>query len=136
MEPAVPLKIRRLCWLVRGVALLLLTSVLLLYLGSWLFPDLALWDQHWARVARVGGLPIKAPSLMDGMDRFLAGASTLPYLACLAWAFHHLNGMLRGFEREFERATVRHLRAFSGLLLLAKGLSLGAVHVAWRSTRG
>lgn len=131
MNPAVPAKIRRLCWLVRGVAIALLASVLVLYLGSWLFPDLALWDQHWARVARVGGLPIKSLGLMDGMDRFLAGASTLPYLGCLAWAFHHLNGMLRGFERGefFERATVRHLRAFSGLLLLAKGLSLGAMHV-------
>ena len=60
MDTTVSPKIRRLCWLVRAVAIVLLGSVLLLYLGSWLFPDLAVWDQHWARIARVGGLPVKA----------------------------------------------------------------------------
>ena len=125
------IKIRRLCWLVRAVALVLLASVLLLYLGSWLFPEWALWDNHWARMARIGGLPAKASASLQGADYFLVGAACLPYLACLALAFFHLDRMLRAFERGdfFERATVRHLRAFAGLLLLAKALSFAANHI-------
>jgi hypothetical protein len=127
----VPLKIRRLCWLVRAVGVALLASVLFLYLASWLLPDLALWDQHWARMARIGGLPVKAANAFSGGARFLVGALMLPYLACLVWAFHHLNRLLAGFERGdfFERVTVKHLRGFAGYLLLAKALSLAAVHV-------
>jgi len=131
MTEPVPLKIRRLCWLVRGVGVLLLVSVFVLYLSTWAFPDLDVWKQHWARIASVGALPPRAAASFEGMDRFLVGAASVPYLACLAWAFFHLHRMLRGFERGafFERSTVRHLRTFSGLLLLAKFLSLGAAHI-------
>jgi hypothetical protein len=124
-------KIRRLCWLVRGLAALWLALVLFLYLGTWLAPEWSLWDLHWARLARVGGLSTKAVGQFAGADRVLVGAAALPYLACLVWAFHHLARMLASFERGefFELAAVRHLRAFAGLLLLAKGLSLLAVHV-------
>jgi Protein of unknown function (DUF2975) len=131
MTTAVSAQVRRLCWLVRAVAVALLVSVLVLYLGTWLFPEAGLWDQHWAKMARIGGLPANAVSLLAGSDRFLVGAVCLPYLICLVWAFRHLGLMLRGFERGefFERATVGHLRAFSGFLLLAKALSLIANHV-------
>jgi len=131
MNPTVPNKIRRLCWVVRVVAMLLLGSVIVLYLGSWLFPDWGIWDQHWARRASIGGLPPKALATSDGIDRFLIGAASVPYLVCLSWAFYHLHRMLHQFEAGefFERATVRHLRTFSGLLLLAKVLSLVAMHL-------
>ncbi len=124
-------QVRRLCLLVRVVGLLLLASVLALYLGTWAFPDLELWNQHWALLARVAGLPPTAGSGLPAGQRIALGAVTLPYLACLVWAFCHLELLLRGFGRGefFEKATVRHLRAFAGLLLLAKALSLIAGHV-------
>lgn len=130
IAPVLP-KVRRLCWLVRAVGVLFVGSVLVLYLGTWAFPDLGLWQLHAAQMMRIGGLPPNAASALAGGDRFLLGAVSLPYLACLVWAFRHLFLMLRGFERGdfFERATVGHLRAFSGLLLLAKALSMVAVHV-------
>lgn len=124
-------KIRRLCWLVRLVAALWLGSVLFLYLGTWLAPEWGVWNHHWGRLARVGGLPTQAAGHFAGTDRILIGAAAVPYLACLVWAFYHLVRMLANFERGefFERATVRHLRSFAGLLLLAKALSLFAVHI-------
>jgi len=63
-------------------------------------------------------------------DRLLVASISLPYLAALAWAFYRLDCLLRGFERGefFESPTVGHLRAFSGYLLLAKVLSLLAMH--------
>jgi hypothetical protein len=64
------------------------------------------------------------------MDRLLIASISLPYLAALIWAFYRLDRMLRGFGRGefFERETVGHLRAFSGFLLIAKLLSLLAMH--------
>lgn len=134
MPNAASAKIRRLSACVRAVGLFLLVSVLFLYLATWLFPELPLWDQHWARIARVGALPVKAAASFEGAERFLIGAVCLPYLACLAIAYRHLDGLLRGFERAefFEPGTVAHLRAFAGFLLAAKVLSLAANHVrAW-----
>jgi hypothetical protein len=127
----VSLHIRRLCVLVRAVGVLLLASVLVLYLGTWAFPDAGLWNQHWAAMARIGGLPPNAGSGLAPVDRFIVGAVSVPYLICLVWAFRHLELMLRGFERAefFDRATVRHLRAFAALLLVAKALGMVAVHV-------
>jgi Protein of unknown function (DUF2975) len=130
VTPVLP-KVKRLCWLVRGVAITFVASVLVLYLSTWLFPDLAIWDQHWAKVLRVGGFPPTAAKDLSGSDRFFFGAVYLPYLVALVWAFHHLGLMLRGFERGefFERVTVGHLRSFAGFLLLAKALALIAGHV-------
>jgi Protein of unknown function (DUF2975) len=129
-DPISP-QVRRLCLLVRVAALLLLASVLALYLGTWAFPDLGLWSQHWALMARVGGLPLNAGATLAPGDQFVLGAVSVPYLACLVWAYWHLELLLRGFERGefFEQATIRHLRAFAGLLLVAKALSLMAGHV-------
>jgi hypothetical protein len=78
----------------------------------------------------LGGLPANALADLSLGDRLLIGAISLPYLAALVWAFYQLDRMLRGFERGefFERETVGHLRAFSGYLLLAKLLSLLAMH--------
>ncbi len=122
--------IRRLCWLIRAVGAVFLLFVLASYLATWLWPDLALWNEHWARMARVGGLAPNAASALAPGERFLLGAVMLPYLASLVWAFHHLDRMLRGFAQGafFERATVGHLRAFAGYLLLARALALLAVH--------
>lgn len=130
MPTAASAKIRRLSACVRAVGLLLLGSVLFLYLGTWLFPELPFWDQHWTRLARVGALPVKAAAALEGTNRFLIGAICLPYLACLTFAYRHLDGLLRGFERAqfFEPATVAHLRAFAGFLLAAKVFSLVANH--------
>jgi hypothetical protein len=131
MIPTASPEVRRLCWLIRAVALLLLVTVLVLYLATWLLPDLELWTQPWARLARVAGLQPGSLAALAPMDRFIMGVVTVPYLASLAWAFHHLDRMLRGFARAeyFERATVGHLRAFAGYLLLAKALLLVAIHV-------
>jgi len=123
-------QVRRLCWLVRIVGALLLALTLVLYLGTWAFPDLALWNTHWGAMMRIGGLPVNAGVALAPGDRFVLGAVCVPYLVCLVWAFRHLELMLRGFLRAefFESATVRHLRAFAGFLLLAKALSLAAAH--------
>jgi Protein of unknown function (DUF2975) len=131
MTAQISSQVRRLCLLVRIVGVVLLASVLALYLGAWAFPDLELWSQHWALVARVAGLPPTAGIGLPPGERFALGAVTLPYLVCLVWAFCHLELLLRGLERAefFEKATVRHLRAFAGLLLVAKALALIAGHV-------
>jgi hypothetical protein len=130
VTPVLP-KVKRLCWLVRAVAIAFVGSVLVLYLSTWIFPDLAIWDQHWAKMMRIGGFAPTAAKDLSGSDRFFFGAVCLPYLVTLVWAFHHLGLMLRGFERGefFERATVAHLRAFAGFLLLAKAFALIAGHV-------
>ncbi len=123
-------KIRRRCRLIRAAGSVFLLFVLASYLATWIWPDLALWNQPWARIARIGGLPPNAASALAPGDRFLLGALAVPYLVSLVWAFHHLDRMLRGFEQGafFGHATVGHLRAFAGYLLLAKVLALFAVH--------
>jgi len=124
-------QVRRLCWVVRAVGASLLAVVLLSYLAPWALPDLDLWSQHWAKMARVGGLSPNAIVALTPGERFLLAAVAFPYLVCLVWAFRHLHEMLRGFEHAefFGSATVGHLRAFAGFLLLAKALSLFAGHM-------
>ena len=84
---------------------------------------------------RLGGVAAEALSTLSLNQRLQLAALSLPYLLCLGFAFFRLNKMLHGFceGRMFESRTVGHLRAFAGLLLVAKLLSLLAMHVrvAW-----
>ena len=43
-------RIRRLCWLIRAAGSVFLLFVLASYLATWIWPDLALWNQPWARI--------------------------------------------------------------------------------------
>ena len=82
-------------------------------------------------VVHIAGLPANAMAALSITERLLIAAISLPYLCALVWAFYRLGKMLSGFERAefFERATVGHLRAFAGYLLLAKVFSLAAMHL-------
>jgi Protein of unknown function (DUF2975) len=131
MPDALAAKILHLARLARAGGVVFLTFVLGLYLLPGLAPGLSLWTRHWAQVAVVGGFPLAAASTMGPGDRLLFIVTALPYLGCLVWAFLHLDRMLRAFERRefFARGTIRHLRAFAGLLLLARALALIAGHL-------
>ncbi|MEP7154591.1 MAG: DUF2975 domain-containing protein [Betaproteobacteria bacterium] len=120
----------RLCRLIRLGSIVFVVGVLAIYFVTWFWPSLLSGGPHFVINMRLAGLPATALAELSVADRMLIGAVSLPYLAALIWAFYRLDGMLRGFERGefFERATVGHLRAFSGYLLLAKLLSLLAMH--------
>jgi hypothetical protein len=131
MSDTLTAKTLHLARLVRLGGVVFLTFVLGLYLLPGLTPGLGLWTRHWAQMAVVGGFSLAAVSAMGPGDRLLFIATALPYLGCLVWAFLHLDRMLRAFQRRdfFARATIRHLRAFAGLLLLARALALIAGHL-------
>jgi hypothetical protein len=131
MDIAVPVRVLRLCRVVRTAGVALLAIVLAAYALPTFAPGLSLWNQHWAHVAAVGGLPVAWIAALGTGDRLLLAAVALPYLACLIWAFVHLHRMLRGFERGdfFAASTIRHLRAFAGLILLARILAMAAGHL-------
>ncbi len=114
----------RLCRLIRYGSVLFIAGVLALYFFTWCLPEMAPFH------VRLAGLPADALAQLDLQGRMMMAAISLPYLAALLWAFYRLHKMLAGFERGefFERATVGHMRAFSGYLLLAKLLSLAAMH--------
>ncbi len=131
MDTGVPARVLRLCRLVRAVGVALLAMVFAVYALPTLAPGLEIWRQHWAEVSVVGGVPLAWISALGTSDRVLLAAVALPYLACLAWAFVHLDKLLRGFERGefFAAATIRHLRTFAGLVLLARILAMMAGHL-------
>ena len=121
---------RRLCRAIRIGGVVFVVSVLAVYLFSWLMPPLPDHAHAVVLKLRLAGV---SGSVLDGLpftDRLLVASISLPYLAALVFAFWRLDRMLLGFERGqfFERETVGHLRAFSGFLLLAKLLSLAALH--------
>lgn len=122
--------VRRLCRAIRLGSALFVLGVFGIYLVTWLFPALHSGAHGLIPRIHLAGLPANAMAELGAADRLLIGAISLPYLAALSWAFYRLNRMLRGFERGdyFERETVGSLRAFSGFLLLAKLLSLLAMH--------
>ncbi len=122
--PSISPPLLRLCRLIRYGSVLFVAGVLLLYFFTWCLPEMAPFH------VRLAGLPANALAQLDWPGRMLMGGVSLPYLAALLWAFYRLHKMLAGFERGefFERATVGHMRAFSGYLLLAKLLSLTAMH--------
>jgi hypothetical protein len=139
--------LQSMCKWMRIVAALFVTCVLAIYLVSWLAPQslqgtppVAQGDAegadrasaphlHVMRLHLAGVSSTTMASLTTGQRLMLAAAS-LPYLAFLLLAFYRLDRMLAAFSRGeyFERATVGHLRAFSGFLLIAKLLALGAMH--------
>ena len=122
--------IHRLCRLIRIGGVVFVTGVVAIYLITWCWPVSAANGPHFMLKLHLAGLPANALADLSTGDRLLIGSISLPYLAALIWAFYRLDRMLRGFERGefFEQATVGHLRAFSGYLLLAKLLSLLAMH--------
>jgi len=121
----------RLCRLIRFGSAAFIAGVLALYLATWLLPQEALSGHPFAFRVHLAGLPANALGNMDVGARLLMSLISVPYLAALVWAFWRLNQMLVRFERGefFDRVTVGHLRAFSGFLLLAKVLSLAALHL-------
>ncbi len=121
--------IRRLCRFIRIGGIVFVTGVVAIYLISWCLPS-PVSGHHFMLKLHLAGLPANALADLSLGDRLLIGSISLPYLAALIWAFYRLDRMLRGFERGefFDRETVGHLRAFSGFLLLAKLLSLLAMH--------
>jgi len=127
--PTTPSTVRKLSRWIRYAAILFVMAVIAIYLATWMLPQLP--DGHHAvLMLHLAGLPANALSTMDFGDRALVASVSIPYLATFIWAFHRLTRMLRNFEagRFFERETVSDLRAFSGLLLVAKFLSLAAMH--------
>ena len=122
--------IKRLCKLIRFGSIAFVGGVLLLYVITWCWPSVTGLGHPALPVLRIAGLPATAMATLSIGDRMLFAAISLPYLAALVWAFFRLGKMLSGFERAefFERTTVGHLRAFAGYLLLAKALSLLAMH--------
>jgi hypothetical protein len=131
MPDLVMARVLRLSRLVRAVGVLFLGLVSALYLLPALTPGFTLWTQHWSQLVAVGGFSLAALGAMAPGDRVLFIATALPYLGCLAWAFVHLDRMLRAFERRefFAQTTIRHLRAFAGLLLVARVIALLAGHL-------
>ncbi|MEQ1517134.1 MAG: DUF2975 domain-containing protein, partial [Usitatibacteraceae bacterium] len=123
--------IQRLCRLIRFGSIGFIGGVLAIYVLTWCWPDMGRNTHPFMFFTRIAGLPLNAMATLPVADRLLLAAISLPYLAALVWAFYRLGKMLRGFERAefFERATVGHLRAFAGFLLLAKALSLAAMHL-------
>jgi hypothetical protein len=121
---------RHLCRAIRIGGAVFVFGVLSFYLFSWLQPPIPEHAHGVLVRMHMAGLPANALNGMPAGDRLLIAAISLPYLTVLVLAFWRLDCMLRGFERGefFERETVGHLRAFSGFLLLAKVLSLAAMH--------
>ena len=121
---------RHLCRAIRLGGAVFVIGVLGMYLFSWFMPPLPEHAHVVLVKMHLAGLSAGALQNMPTPDRLMIAAISLPYLAALVFAFWRLDCMLRGFERGefFERETVGHLRAFSGFLLLAKLLSLAAMH--------
>lgn len=123
--------IRNLCRWLRAASALFVFGVLAIYLLSWLLPELS--GGSYVRFMRLhlAGVSSDVMAQLNATQRLQVSAASLPYLIALAWAFIRLDRMLLGFARNefFTRETIGHLRAFSGLLLIAKVLALAAMHV-------
>ena len=126
----ISLGIRRLCQMIRIGGAVFVSGVLMIYFVTWFWPDINQLHHPVMPKFHLAGLGIYTLSSLPIGDRLLLSAISVPYLGVLVWAFYRLDKMLRGFLRGefFERETVGHLRAFAGLLLLAKLLSLAAMH--------
>jgi len=124
-------KLVRLCTLMRVACATFVALLAALLVTTWIWPDLVLWAHPFVLNLRLSGVPLNAASALSTGERLAVGALGLPSLAALAWAFYRLDRLLRDFARSqfFERATVGHLRAFAGWLLVAKALSLVALHL-------
>jgi len=127
--PTPPSTVQRLSRWIRYGAVFFVACVLAIYAITWLWPEVSR-GQHAALALHLAGVPVNTLASLSLQDRMLIAAVSVPYLATLVWAFHRLIRMLRQFEkgRFFERETVSDLRAFSGLLLVAKFLALAAMH--------
>lgn len=123
-------KIARLCRVIRVSSLLFVVSVAAVWIATTFWPDPQMWSHPFALSLRFAGLSPDAMNALGWSDRLLVASFSVPYLLALLCAFLRLSRMLAGFERGqfFERATVGHLRAFAGWLLVAKALSLLAMH--------
>jgi hypothetical protein len=126
--PSISPSLARLCRWIRYGAVFFVTAVIAIYLVAWISPDIT---HHRHPVLQLAGLPGNLIASFPLEERALLAAVSVPYLAVLVWAFHRLVRMLRAFERGafFDRQTVSDLRAFSGLLLVSKLLSLAAMHI-------
>ena len=125
--PSISPSLARLCRWIRYGAVFFVTAVIAIYLVAWISPDIT---NHRHPVLHLAGLPANVLASFTFEQRALIAAVSLPYLAVLVWAFYRLVRMLHAFERGafFEPQAVSDLRAFSGLLLASKLLSLAAMH--------
>ena len=132
MTTTSPSPVQSLSRWIRYAAYLMAASVVGIYLVTWLFPEVTS-HAHSHGVARIhlAGLPTTTFAALTPGERLLVASVSLPYLAAFVWAFLRLGRMLKSFERGsfFDRQAVGDLRAFAGLLLVAKILSLAAMHL-------
>ncbi len=120
-------EIRRWCQGLRlGIAVFVI-GLLALYIALWVWPEIRLGANPGHFILQ-SSVPLQDVPMAD---RLLLAAAGLPYLLILGYALYRLDQLLRGFMRGefFDIATVGHLRAFSGYLLLAKALALLTMHL-------
>jgi hypothetical protein len=119
--------IRRWCQALRLGIAVFITGLLALYIALWVWPEIRLGTNP-GHVILQSAVSLQELPLAD---RLLLAAVGLPYLLALGYALYRLDQLLRGFMRGefFDIASVGHLRAFSGYLLLAKALALLTMHV-------
>ncbi|QJR14080.1 DUF2975 domain-containing protein [Usitatibacter palustris] len=127
-----PSALQRLSRWIRFAAIAFATCVVAIHSLGWFWPEVAGKAHHASHgVMLLAGVPLNLLATLEPGERVLVSVVSVPYLVVFVWAFYRLVKMLRGFERGafFDRETVGHLRAFAGLLLLAKLLSLLAMHL-------
>ena len=123
--------IRSLCRWLRVTSGLFVVGVLIIYLLSWLLPELTGGSHIHVMRLHLAGVSTDVMAQLTTLQRLQLSAASLPYLAALVWAFIRLDKLLQRFSRNefFTREAIAHLRAFSGWLLVAKLLALAAMHV-------
>ncbi len=123
--------IQRMCRWLRLASALFIFSVLAIYLFSWLLPEISGGSHIHVMRLHLAGVSSDVMAKLTTAQRLQLSAISLPYLIVLVWAFVRLDKLLQSFARNefFTRQAIGHLRAFSGLLLLAKLLALATMHV-------
>ena len=126
-----PPSIQRMCLWLRIASVLFIVGVLAIYLLSWLVPELSGGTHVRIMRLHLAGVSSDVMAQLTTAQRLQLSVVSLPYLAVLIWAFVRLDKLLQSFGRNdfFTRQAIGHLRAFSGLLLIAKVLALAVMHV-------
>jgi Protein of unknown function (DUF2975) len=123
--------IQRMCRWLRVISALFIFGVLAIYLLSWLLPELSGGTHVAVMRLHLAGVSSDAMAQLSTAQRLQLSAASLPYLVVLVWAFIRLDKLLQSFARNefFTRQAIGHLRAFSGLLLIAKVIALAVMHI-------
>ena len=128
---AVSTEIRRWCRILRLGILLFVLAVLCLYAAVWIWPQVNIGHQPGQFVLQSAQAQPDAIQSLAAGDRLLLALAGLPYFLALGYALYRLDHLLRNFQRGefFDAATVGHLRAFSGYVLVAKVVALITMHI-------